>query len=188
MKILEEAGAVGVEVGTCIAGRRLDEQAYEPFWTAAERLQTPVLLHPAFNEAHCGLERFYFQNVIGNQLETTVTIERLIASGTLTRHPDVSVVLIHGGGHFPFPAGRLKQDTTVRAELENAPADPWSFFGQVVVDTLTHHAQTLGYLIARAGTKNVLMGTDSPFDHVGARTNGDAERGGRQRHGAGRHQ
>src|ERR1700680_3601186 len=52
--VLEEAvgaGAIGVEVGTCIAGRRLDEDAYEAFWAAAERLQAPVLLHPAFNEA-----------------------------------------------------------------------------------------------------------------------------------------
>jgi aminocarboxymuconate-semialdehyde decarboxylase len=159
-----EAGAVGVEVGTCIAGRRLDEEDYEPFWSAAERLQTPVLLHPAFNEANCGLEPFYFQNVIGNQLETTITIERLIASGVLSRHPDVTVVLVHGGGYFPFQAGRLKHATTVRAELRHAPADPWSFFGQVVVDTLTHDAQTLRHLISRVGRGNVVMGTDSPFD------------------------
>jgi aminocarboxymuconate-semialdehyde decarboxylase len=165
--VLEEAvdaGAVGVEVGTCIAGRRLDKEDYEPFWSAAERLQTPVLLHPAFNEANCGLEPFYFQNVIGNQLETTITIERLIASGVLSRHPDVTVVLVHGGGYFPFQAGRLKHAATVRAELRDAPADPWSFFGQVVVDTLTHDAQTLRHLISRVGRANVVMGTDSPFD------------------------
>ncbi len=165
--ILEEAvesGAIGVEVGTCIAGRRLDEEAYEPFWATAERLQTPVLLHPAFNEAHCGLEPFYFQNVIGNQLETTVAIERLIASGVLSRHPDVTVVLVHGGGYFPFQAGRLKHATTVRAELSASPPDPWAFFGQVVVDTLTHDAATLRHLIARVGRDNVVMGTNSPFD------------------------
>ncbi|MGH7721771.1 MAG: amidohydrolase family protein [Candidatus Dormibacteria bacterium] len=164
---LEEAvgwGAIGVEVGTCIAGRRLDEEAYEPFWAAAERLHTPVLLHPAFNEAHCGLQPYYFQNVIGNQLETTVAIERLIASGVLSRHPAVSVVLVHGGGYFPFQAGRLRHATTVRAELKDAPRDPWSFFGQVVVDSLTHDAETLRHLISRVGRDNVVMGTDSPFD------------------------
>lgn len=167
VSVLEEAvrsGAIGVEVGTCIAGRRLDEAAYEPFWAAAERLHTPVLLHPAFNEAHCGMEPFYFQNVIGNQLETTVTIERLIASGVLSSHPEVSIVLVHGGGYFPFQAGRLTHATTVRPELKNAPVDPWSFFGQVVVDTLTHDAETLRHLISRVGAANVVMGTDSPFD------------------------
>src|SRR5215468_10574452 len=32
------AGAAGVEVGTCIAGRRLDDGDFEPFWAAAETL------------------------------------------------------------------------------------------------------------------------------------------------------
>jgi aminocarboxymuconate-semialdehyde decarboxylase len=164
LKDAVDAGAIGVEVGTCIAGRRLDEETYAAFWAAAEELQTPVLLHPAFNETHRGLEPYYFQNVIGNQLETTVTIERLIASGVLTRHPDLRIVLVHGGGYFPFQAGRFKHARTVRPELKDAPSDPWSFFGQVVVDTLTHDAETLRHLISRVGRANVLMGTDSPFD------------------------
>jgi aminocarboxymuconate-semialdehyde decarboxylase len=159
-----EAGAVGVEIGTSIAGHRLDEGQFEPFWAAAERLQTPVMLHPAFNEAHRGLDSFYLQNVIGNPLETTVAIERLIASGVLSRHPRVRVVLVHGGGFFPWQAGRLRHATTVRKELTEAPADPWSFFGQVVVDTLTHDVASLRHLISRVGSANVVMGTDSPFD------------------------
>jgi aminocarboxymuconate-semialdehyde decarboxylase len=165
--VLEEAvaeGAVGVEVGTSIAGQRLDEALFEPFWAAAERLRAPVLIHPAYNEAHCGLEPYYLQNVIGNLLETTVAIERLIASGVLSRHPEARVVLVHGGGYFPWQAGRLQHATTVRTELKDAPPDPWSFFGQVVVDTLTHDAAALAHLISRAGAVNVLMGTDSPFD------------------------
>ena len=159
-----KAGAIGVEVGTCIAGRRLDEADYEPFWAAAEKYDLPVMLHPAFNEANRGLNDFYFQNVIGNQLETTIAIERLIAGGVLDRHPNVRVVLVHAGGYFPFQAGRLRHAKTVRPELENAPSDPWSFFGQVVVDTITHDLATLRHLIDRVGVDNVVMGTDLPFD------------------------
>lgn len=165
--VLEDAvraGAIGVEVGTCIAGRRLDEPDYEPFWAAAEKHDLPVMLHPAFNEANRGLSDFYFQNVIGNQLETTIAIERLIAAGVLDRHPNVRVVLVHAGGYFPFQAGRLRHARTVRPELENSPADPWSFFGQVVVDTITHDPATLRHLIDRVGVDNVVMGTDLPFD------------------------
>jgi aminocarboxymuconate-semialdehyde decarboxylase len=165
--VLEDAvraGAIGVEVGTCIAGRRLDEPDYEPFWAAAEKHDLPVMLHPAFNEVNRGLSDFYFQNVIGNQLETTIAIERLIAAGVLDRHPNVRVVLVHAGGYFPFQAGRLRHARTVRPELENSPADPWSFFGQVVVDTITHDPATLRHLIDRVGVDNVVMGTDLPFD------------------------
>ncbi|MBJ7604542.1 MAG: amidohydrolase [Candidatus Dormibacteraeota bacterium] len=165
--VLEEAigaGAVGVEIGTSVAGRRLDEPEFEPFWAAAERLQTPVMLHPAYNEPHRGLDQFYLQNVIGNQLETTTAIERLIASGLLGRHPRLKVVLVHAGGYYPFQAGRLRHATTVRPELESAPADPWSFRGQVVVDTITHDRDALAYLVSRMGAENVVLGTDLPFD------------------------
>lgn len=165
--VLEEAigaGAVGVEIGTSVAGRRLDEPEFEPFWAAAERLQTPVMLHPAYNEPHRGLDQFYLQNVIGNQLETTTAIERLIASGLLGRHPRLRVVLVHAGGYYPFQAGRLRHATTVRPELESAPADPWSFRGQVVVDTITHDRDALAYLVSRMGAENVVLGTDLPFD------------------------
>lgn len=165
--VLEEAvgaGAVGVEIGTSIAGRRLDEPEFEPFWAAAERLQTPVMLHPAYNQANPGLDQFYLQNVIGNQLETTIAIERLIASGVLGRHRRLTVLLVHAGGYFPFQAGRLRHATTVRPELKAAPADPWSFCGQVMVDTITHDPDALTYLVSRMGAQNVVMGTDLPFD------------------------
>ena len=165
--VLQEAveeGAVGVEVGTSVAGRRLDEPDFEVFWEAAERLGTPVLIHPAYNEPNRGLEAYYLQNVIGNQLETTVAIERLICAGVLDRHPRLTVVLVHAGGYFPFQAGRLKHARTVRPELQGAPSDPWAYCGQVVFDTIAHDRQALTYLISRVGADNVVMGTDLPFD------------------------
>ncbi|HEX6487592.1 MAG TPA: amidohydrolase family protein [Candidatus Dormibacteraeota bacterium] len=165
--VLEEAvreGAVAVEVATNVAGGRLDEERYEPFWAAAERLGTPVLLHPAYNEPHRGLNDYYLQNVIGNQLETTIAVERLICAGVLDRHPRLRVLLVHAGGYYPFQAGRLRHARAVRPELRSAPEDPWKYMGQVLVDTITHDAAALRYLIDRAGVDNVLVGTDLPFD------------------------
>jgi aminocarboxymuconate-semialdehyde decarboxylase len=165
--VLEEAagsGAVGVEVATSIVGRRLDEPEFEPFWAAAERLRLPVMIHPAYNADHPGLAPFYLQNVIGNQLETTIAAERLICSGVLDRHPDVRVLLVHGGGYFPYQAGRQRHAAAVRPELASAPRDPWSYRGQLLADTITHDNDALAYLVARMGAENVLMGTDLPFD------------------------
>jgi aminocarboxymuconate-semialdehyde decarboxylase len=165
--VLEDAaaaGAVGVQVGTSIAGRRLDEPEFEPFWEAAERLELPVMLHPAYNAAHRGLDEFYLQNVIGNPLETTVAIERLLCRGVLDRHPSVRVLLVHAGGYYPYQAGRLRHAATVRPELSGVTRDPWSYRGQVLVDTITHDPAALAYLVARMGAENVVLGTDLPFD------------------------
>lgn len=158
------AGAAGVEAGTCIAGRRLDDDDYEPFWSAAETLGVPVMLHPAYNEPNRGLDAYYLQNVIGNLLETTIAAERLICAGVLDRHPGLRVLLVHGGGYYPYQAGRLRHGATVRTELERAPRDPWVYRGRLLVDTITHDVESLRFLLSRMGAENVVLGTDLPFD------------------------
>ena len=158
------AGAVGVEIGTAVAGRRLDEPEFEPFWSAAERLGIPVTLHPAYGEHNPALDAYYFENVLGFLFETTITIERLIVAGVLDRHPGLRLVLLHGGGYFPYQVGRLRHARTVRPELEDAPADPWSYRDRLHFDIITHDPSALAYLIERAGPDRVVMGTDLPFD------------------------
>jgi aminocarboxymuconate-semialdehyde decarboxylase len=165
--VLAEAarsGCVGVEVGTSIAGRRLDEAAYRPFWGEAERLGLPVLIHPAYNQPHPALDDWYLQNVIGNPLETTIAIERLICAGVLDSHPGLRVVIVHAGGFFPFQGGRLRHARGVRPELSGAPEDPWAYRGQIVADTISHDRDALRFLVAKMGADNVVMGTDLPFD------------------------
>jgi aminocarboxymuconate-semialdehyde decarboxylase len=165
--VLEEAvgaGAVGVEIGTSVAETPLDDPSLAPFWAAAERLGAPVMLHPAYVPKHPRLQDYYLENVIGFPLETTIAIERLICAGVLDRHPDLRVVLLHAAGYFPWQAGRLRHARTVRPELADSPADPWSYLGQVLIDTITHDADALRYLIAKAGAENLVLGTDLPFD------------------------
>jgi aminocarboxymuconate-semialdehyde decarboxylase len=158
------AGAVGAAIGTSIAGRRLDEPGYEAFWAQVDAIGRPVLIHPAFNCAHPALEQWYLQNVIGNPLETTIVVERLICSGVLARYPRVRLVLMHGGGFLPYQTGRLVHARGVRPELADSPADAWSFLGRLYFDTITHDAQALRYLVERVGLDQVVLGTDLPFD------------------------
>ena len=158
------AGAVGAAIGTSIAGRRLDEKEFDVFWAEADALGRPVLVHPAFNCSHPALGEWYLQNAIGNPLETTIVVERLICAGVLDRYPRVRLVLMHGGGFLPYQTGRLVHARRVRPELADTPADAWSFFGQLYFDTITHDAQALRYLVERVGVDHVVLGTDLPFD------------------------
>jgi aminocarboxymuconate-semialdehyde decarboxylase len=159
------AGCVGIEIGTAVGrSHRLDHEDLEPFWAAAAERGLPVMLHPAYTVPNPSLDDFYLENVIGFPLETTVAVERLIAAGTLDRHPALKLVLLHAGGYFPWQAGRLRHARTVRPELAQSPADPWSYFGQILVDPITHDPDALRYLIAKVGAENIVMGTDLPFD------------------------
>jgi aminocarboxymuconate-semialdehyde decarboxylase len=165
--VLEDAvaaGCVGVEIGTAVDGRRLDQPEFEPFWSAAERLDLPVTLHPAYVERYAALDSYYLENVLGFPFETTIAIERLICAGVLDRHPGLRIVLLHAGGYFPYQAGRLRHARTVRPELERAPADPWDYLDRLMFDVITHDRVALEYLVSRVGADRVVMGTDLPFD------------------------
>lgn len=158
------AGAVGASVGTSIAGSRLDNPKFDVFWAQVDAIGKPVLVHPAFNAPHPALGEWYLQNAIGNPLETTITVERLVCSGMLERYPRVRLVLVHGGGFVPYQLGRLVHARTVREELTSTPAHAWEFLGQLYFDTITHDAQALRYLAERVGVDHVVLGTDLPFD------------------------
>ena len=123
-----------------------------------------LILHPAYNNPHPGLAGYHLQNAIGNQLETTIAVERLIVTGALDRHPGLRLLLVHAGGYMPWQAGRLRHAATVRVELAESPPDPAAYFGRIAVDTITHDAAALRYLVERVGADNVAMGTDLPFD------------------------
>jgi aminocarboxymuconate-semialdehyde decarboxylase len=160
-----EDGAIGIEIGTAVADRRLDEPRFEPFWQTAEAVGIPVTLHPAYTEGiNPALAPFYFENVLGFLFDTTIAIERLICAGTLDRHPQLELVLLHGGGYFPYQAGRLRHASSVRPELSDAPADPWAYLDRLRFDVITHDARALAYLIDRVGVERVVLGTDLPFD------------------------
>jgi aminocarboxymuconate-semialdehyde decarboxylase len=158
------AGAVGAHIGTSVAGTPLADAGLDPFWRAAEQHDITLMLHPAYNNPHPGLDGYHLQNAIGNQLETTVAAERLIVTGVLDRHPGLRLLLVHAAGYVPWQAGRLRHAAAVRAELVGSPPDPYAYFGRVFADTITHDASALRFLVDRVGADNVVMGTDLPFD------------------------
>jgi aminocarboxymuconate-semialdehyde decarboxylase len=158
------AGAVGAQIGSSVAGRPLADAGLDSFWRAAEELDVPLMVHPAYNNPHPGLEGYHLQNAIGNQLETTIAAERLIVTGMLDRHPGLRLLLVHAGGYVPWQGGRLRHAATVRAELADSPPDPSAYFGRLLVDTITHDPAALRFLVERVGRENVVLGTDLPFD------------------------
>ena len=88
-RCIKQLGFTGVEVLTNVAGKELSDPAFAPFWKKAEELGALVMIRPnGFTEAG-RLSRFYFNNVIGNPLETTIALHYLIFDGVLERHPDL---------------------------------------------------------------------------------------------------
>ena len=143
----------------------MSDPAYAPFWKKAEELGALVLLHPnGFTEGK-RLSRFYFNNVIGNPLETTIALHYLIFDGVLERHPKLKIFAVHGGGYLGGYSGRIDHAWGARSDCNvNLPKPPTEYLKRVYVDTVVFTPHQLAELVRVFGADHVVMGTDYPFD------------------------
>lgn len=158
-------GFVGVQVLTNVLGRELADPAFEPVWAAAERLGALVMIHPNGYTEGQRLAPFYFNNVIGNPLDTTVALHHLIFSGVLERYPALKILAVHGGGYLPAYSGRIDHAWGARTDSRaSLPHPPTHYLRKVYLDTIVFTPHQLEYLVKVWGVDRVVMGTDFPFD------------------------
>ena len=136
-RLMGKLGFKGVQILTNIAGKELSDPAFAPFWARAEALGALVVIHPnGFTHAE-RLRRFYFNNVIGNPLETTIALHYLIFDGVLERHPDLKILAVHGGGYLGAYWGRIDHAWGARSDCRaDLPNPPTSYLKKVYFDTV----------------------------------------------------
>ena len=147
--------------GAAIGGHALNEDLslpkYDVFWAKAAELGVPVLTHPAGAEniiKQDALEgRADLGNIIGNPLETTYLLSRLIFDGTLDKHPGLKVIAVHGGGYLPSYMARTDVACKVRNNANCANTkDPREYFKQqLIADTMVLTDEGLRHLVAEIG-------------------------------------
>ena len=138
---------------------------FAPFWKKAEELGAFVVIHPnGFTHAE-RLSRFYFNNVIGNPLETTIALHYLIFDGVLERHPQLKILAVHGGGYLGSYTGRIDHAWGARSDSHgNLPQPPTVYLKRIYFDTVVFTPHQLAELVRIYGAERIVMGTDYPFD------------------------
>jgi len=163
-RIMSLPGMVGVQLGSNVNGSYLGEKEFMPFFEVAEKLGAFILIHPTNVAGADRLKKFYFRNLIGNPLDTTICAASLIFEGVMERLPGLKICLCHAGGHIPFIFGRLDHGYKVRPEAKTIPNPPSSYLKSFYYDIIAHSKAGLAYLIALVGAERVVLGTDYPFD------------------------
>src|ERR1700744_53584 len=155
----------GVEILTNVEGQELSDPKFRPFFAKAEELGAFIMMHPNGFTHGDRLTHFYFNNVLGNPLETTLALHNLIFSGTLARFPDLKLMAVHGGGYLPGFPGRIDHAWGARKDSHaDLPLPPTTYLRQVYLATVGFSYHQLAYLIDVFGPDPILMGTDYPFD------------------------
>jgi len=160
-----QLGFKGVEILTNVNGKELSDPAFAPFWKKAEELDALVLIHPTGFTQPQRFARFYFNNVIGNPLDTTMALHYLIFDGVLERHPKLKILAVHGGGYLGAYSGRIDHAWGARSDSNvGLPKPPTTYLKRVYVDTVVFTPLQLKALVELFGADHVIMGTDYPFD------------------------
>jgi aminocarboxymuconate-semialdehyde decarboxylase len=166
---VKNLGARGASIGGHVENEPPSSAKYDPFWAKAQELDVPVFMHPnnALNIARDGSldGRGGLGNIVGNPLETTVFLSRMIFDGALDRFPKLKLCAAHGGGYLTSYLGRSDAACVVRddANCANKRKPSEYFRDQIVVDSMVFSSEGLRHLVAETGVSQVVYGSDMPY-------------------------
>lgn len=167
---VRELGLRGASIGGHVDGAVPTAEKFDVFWAKAAELNVPVFMHPQNAEFFVEPEEFEGRgglgNIIGNPLETTMFLSRLIFDGTLDRHPNLKVVTVHGGGYLPSYSGRSEVACETRPKESDCAnkKNPREYLRtQLFVDSLVFTEENLEHLVRVMGASQVVYGTDIPY-------------------------
>jgi aminocarboxymuconate-semialdehyde decarboxylase len=174
-------GALGVQTYTHVNGRPFDDERFEPFFARMAELDRMIWVHPNRDASWADYpteerSRYEVWWVFGWPYETSVYMARLVFGGVLERHPDLKVLIHHGGSMVPHFAGRVgpgldqlgaRTPPDRREEVEHYPLSqrPLDYFKKFYIDTaLFGAAHALRCSLEFFGIERALFASDSPFD------------------------
>jgi aminocarboxymuconate-semialdehyde decarboxylase len=148
-RCVRELGLRGVQIGTNVNGRNLNDPAIVDVFAAAERLGAAVFVHPwemvqlgfaggdgiaphTASTAADRMKQYWMPWLVGMPAETCVAICSMIFGGVFDRFPNLRVCFAHGGGSFPGTIGRIAHGHACRPDLvaiEN-PQSPWDYLAR----------------------------------------------------------
>ena len=155
----------GVQIGSNVNGKNLDDASLFPVFEAAAELGAAVFVHPWDMLGKERMGKYWTPWLVGMPAETCLAITSMIFGGVLERLPKLRVAFAHGGGSFPATVGRISHGFHARPDLcaVDNDVDPLEYLKRIYVDSLVHHPAALRYMLELMGAERIALGTDYPF-------------------------
>jgi aminocarboxymuconate-semialdehyde decarboxylase len=162
-RCMGQRGFLGVEIGTRIGDTELGDTSLDRFFAVAHELGAMVFVHPSDQDLSQRVMDAGVGFGAGMPIETGLAAAALIASGALTRRPDVRICLAHGGGALPAMIGRLDKGATLTGASSDSIELPSRQVRQMWCDSLTYNRDALYAALGVFGVDHVVFGSDYPF-------------------------
>lgn len=144
-RCVNELGFAGVEIGSHVNDKTLDDPSFFPIFEEAERLGAAIFVHPWDMMGTNLMKKYWLPWLVGMPAETSLAICSFIFGGIFERLPDLRVCFAHGGGAFPFTVGRVEHGFNVRPDLcaVDNKRNPREYLQKFYVDSLVHDEEAL---------------------------------------------
>ena len=166
-RCVKQLGFRGVEIVPNVNGVELTDPrlGLEKFFARAEELGIVIFMHPLGFTQGERLRDHYFNNIIGNPMETTIAASHLIFDGVMERHPKLKIVLPHAGGFLAHYWARMDHAHRARPDCRSViHKPPSSYLRKMYFDTIAFDPRMLRQMVDVYGAGHVLLGTDYPYD------------------------
>jgi len=169
---VRKLGLKGAAIGGNVVGRDFCHLEFHPLLAKAQELGVMLFIHPQSTPELAA--RFkgngWLANVIGNPLDTTIALEKLIFEGVFDALPELKVLGAHGGGFLGSYAPRMDRGCFVSPQNCSAEIQlkkkPTQYVRQIYFDSLVFTGEALRHLAAEAGASQIMIGTDHPIPWV----------------------
>ena len=162
---IKELGLKGVQVGSNIEDKNLNEPDFYPVWEACEKLGLAVLVHPWNMMGKKNMNKYWLPWLVGMPAETSRAMCSMIFGGIFDKFPNLRVNFCHASGSFLSTIGRIEHGFNCRPDLVavDNQKNPRKYCGHFWVDCITHDQDMLRYVLKMQGSKRVTLGSDYPF-------------------------
>jgi aminocarboxymuconate-semialdehyde decarboxylase len=164
-RCVNELKLPGLEIGSNINGKNLNDESFFPFYETAEKLGCALFVHPWEMMGEKDMEKYWLPWLVGMPAETTRAICSMIFGGVFEKFPKLRVAFAHGGGSFPYTIGRIEHGYNVRPDLVQVDnkKGPREYLDRFWVDSLVHDHAAFLYLMNLMGEEKICLGSDYPF-------------------------
>ena len=162
---IKEIGLVGIQIGSNINDKNLNEPEFYPIWETCEKLGLAIFVHPWNMMGKKHMEKYWLPWLVGMPAETARAISSMIFGGVFEKYPKLRVNFGHAGGSFLPTIGRIEHGFNCRPDLVavDNPINPREYLGKFWVDCITHDTKLLKYVLDLQGSNRVTLGSDYPF-------------------------